>query len=72
MVKRLIFGCVLLLAGVIGFVGWAIACSGVGYYSEVTTYFYGSNLVVSLLFIVMFSAGLVLSVFELMRDGKKK
>ncbi len=69
--KKFIFGCVLLLAGVIGFDGWVIACttgSGGGY-SQALSYLDGTkDWVVALFFIGMFVIGFIIAFNEIKKD----
>lgn len=70
--KKFIFGCVLLLAGVIGFSGWMIACTNNGSgYTEILSYLYGSDWIIALLFIGMSVIGLIISFIEIKKDGQK-
>ena len=67
--KKLVWGCVLQLAGVIGFTGWMVACTNNGSgYTEILSYLYGSDWIVALLFIVMFISGLIISFVEIKKD----
>ena len=63
--KRLILGCTLLLSGVIGFVGWALASVQTverGARSSVLGCFYGLDFIIASLFLAMAVIGLVLAI----------
>lgn len=67
--KKFILGCVLLLAGTIGFTGWMIACTNNGSgYCETLSYLRGSDWVIVLLFVAMFVIGLIISLVEVKKD----
>ena len=71
--KRLILGCTLLLSGVIGVVGWAIASvqtGARGARSAVLGCFSGGDLIIMVLFLAMAVIGLALAVKELLNDEK--
>lgn len=69
--KRMIFGIGMLLSGVVGFVGWCIAATGIveaGARSSVWSCLEGSNWVMLLIFAAMAVAGLIISAVELKKD----
>lgn len=58
-----------MLSGVLGFVGWMIACTNSGSgYSRTLSYLTGSDWVIAILFVGMFIIGLVISIFEVQKD----
>lgn len=70
--KKFILGCVLLLAGVIGFSGWIIACTNYGSgYSTTLSYLSRGNWVIALLFISISVIGLIISIIEIKKDVQK-
>ena len=71
--KRLILACTLLLSGVIGAVGWAIASVQTverGARSAVLGCFSGEDLIIMVLFLAMAAIGLALAVKELLNGEK--
>lgn len=69
--KKFIFGCTLLLAGIIGFVGWMNACVnkiGPGARTEVIGCFNGTDELFAIVFVVMALTGLVITIIELRKE----
>lgn len=72
--KKLIFGCTLILSGCIGFVGLLYTCVYLMYgtFSEATTYIQGTDRMIAGVFVAMVITGVVLSVWEIVKDEKQK
>lgn len=68
--KKIILGCTLLLSGIIGFVGWAIACvcRGNGGYSSVLLYLGDEHGIIASSFIIMTVVGLVMAFWEIKKE----
>lgn len=65
--KKLIFGVAMLIGGVIGFAGWIIACAinSAGMPGlKILEILSGSDLLITVIFVLMILAGLFVSFFE--------
>ena len=66
LLKNMIFGCSLMLGGVIGLVGWSIACSATVQHGAVSSVFSAINTVdeyfVFILFLLMLISGIIYSI----------
>lgn len=67
--KRMIFGCALMLCGIIGFTGWIGACTNIRGYSRVLSCVEGIDIAIVAIFIIVFFVGLLLSINELRNDS---
>lgn len=71
--KKLLFSLTLLLGGIIGFVGWSIAVTQTvqaGATSGALSCFNDFDFIILLIFMIMASVGLILSIKEVRTDEK--
>lgn len=69
--KKLIFGCTLILSGIMGFVGWVNACVTGPAYTSTFSYVESSSFtdwIIIILFAVMAVAGFVIAIKELKKN----
>ena len=69
--KKIVFGSALMLSGVVGYVGWLIACvhkTAGGSFSRVLSYPQGSDYLVGGLFIALGIIGIAVCVREILKD----